>query len=265
VTDTRPIHSAHSYRLSTTALVVICLIAATTSDLRSADLARQAIEINRCAAGIVGGRTDAGHPAVGLFRTKTKPCTATLIGKRTVLTAAHAIDEGFQHIFVLGGVEYEVESAVQHPRFTVRDQPLEDADPLQYAAHDVAIVRLRQAPPVEPAVLNTGPLRLNMQLAIVGLGETRKGRDDRGVKRVAENTIAILFRRNYQFNDHGSVCHGDSGGPSFAIIKDREVLVGVHSVVSNPCGAFGVDMRVDFYIDWIKDTAGGDVVLLPAD
>jgi secreted trypsin-like serine protease len=100
-------------------------------------------------------------------------------------------------------------------------------------------------------------------LVIVGFGETRLNKDDRGVRRVTRNSIARLTANKLQFDGAGSVCHGDSGGPSFAIIDRQLLLVGVHSVVSNPCGTFGVDARVDFYLDWIRQTSGGDVAIGP--
>jgi hypothetical protein len=42
------------------------------------------------------------------------------------------------------------------------------------------------------------------------------------------------------------------------------LVVGVHSVVSNPCGSFGVDVRVDFYLDWLKQASEGDITIGPA-
>ncbi len=242
-------------------MVIICLVCSFPEKPVWAELPGTAEWLWRRVPAIVGGRVDKGHPAVGLFITKSKPCTATLIGKRTVLTAAHSIDAGFEHTFILDGITYEMESAVKHPKFSVSSRPPSETDPLDYSQHDLAIVRLKKAPPVEPAIVNTNSIQRPLVISVVGLGETRRNRNDRGTKRVAENTIAILFRGKYQFNDRGSICHGDSGGPSFATIEGREVLVGVHSVVSNPCGVFGVDMRVDFYTDWIKQTASGDVVL----
>src|SRR5687768_7676013 len=57
---------------------------------------------------IVNGQVTDDFPAAGFFHTKTKPATATLIGRRTVITAAHCIDEGFAHRFEIGGKFYEI-------------------------------------------------------------------------------------------------------------------------------------------------------------
>jgi V8-like Glu-specific endopeptidase len=215
---------------------------------------------------IVNGQVTDDFPAVGVFHTKfrEKPATATLIGKRTVLTAAHCIDDGFKHTIELGGKLYEMESAVRHPEFVVNNGDLNRMDPFDRADHDLAIVRLKEAPPVAAAMLNTSRLARGQALVVVGFGETELNKNDRGTKRRAQNFIDRITPNKLEFRGPQSVCHGDSGGPSFAQFQGQMLLVGVHSVVSNPCGRFGVDMRVDFYLDWIRQTAGDDVLLGPA-
>jgi hypothetical protein len=216
---------------------------------------------------IVNGQVTNDFPAVGLFHTRIreKPATATLIGRRTVLTAAHCIDEGFDHKIELGGKLYEMESAVRHPEFVVNNGDLTRMDPLDRADHDLAIVRLKEAPPIAPAILNTTRLARGQTLVIIGLGETVLNKNDRGTKRQANNLIDRVTPNKFEFRGPQSVCHGDSGGPTFVQVQGQMLLAGVHSVVSNPCGRFGVDMRVDFYLDWIRQTAGDDVILGPAE
>ena len=72
------------------------------------------------------------------------------------------------------------------------------------------------------------------------------------MKRRAQNFVDRVTPNKIEFRGPQSVCHGDSGGPSFAQFQGQMLLIGIHSVVSNPCGRFGVDMRVDFYLDWIR-------------
>jgi hypothetical protein len=52
-------------------------------------------------------------------------------------------------------------------------------------------------------------------------------------------------------------CSGDSGGPSFARIGGREVIVGVVSNGDERCAAYNNDTRVDTYATWISDTMAG--------
>jgi secreted trypsin-like serine protease len=228
------------------------------------DTCRPAVTDENVVPVIVNGQATDEFPAVGFFHTKTKPATATLIGRRTVLTAAHCIDDGFAHKFELGGKLYEIESAVRHPEFVVNQGDLTRMDPLNRADHDLAIVRLKEAPPVAPAVVNSSRMNSGQALVVVGYGETELNKNDRGVKRRAQNFVERITPNKLEFRGPQSVCHGDSGGPSFAQVQGQMLLVGVHSVVSNPCGRFGVDMRVDFYLDWIRQTAGNDVSIGPA-
>jgi secreted trypsin-like serine protease len=214
---------------------------------------------------IVNGQVTEDFPAVGFFHTKTKPVTATLVGKRTVITAAHCIDADFVHKFEIGGKLYEIESAVKHPEFVVNQGDLTKMDPLDRADHDLAIVRLKEAPPIRPAVINGFRMKQGQPIVVVGFGETELNKNDRGVKRRAQNFVDRVTPNKVEFRGPQSVCHGDSGGPSFAQFQNQMLLVGIHSVVSNPCGRFGVDMRVDFYLDWIRQTAGNDVNIAPTD
>ncbi len=216
---------------------------------------------------IVNGVVTDEFPAVGLFHTKLedKPATATLIGRRTVLTAAHCIDDGFVHKIELGGKLYEMELATRHPNFVVHNGDLTRMDSFERADHDIAIVRLKESPPIAPAVLSAGAVARGQGLVILGFGETELNRKDRGTKRKGQNFIERLTQHKFEFRGPPSVCHGDSGGPSFAVFGGQLLLVGVHSVVSNPCGRFGVDIRVDAYQDWIRQTAGDDVQFAPAE
>jgi V8-like Glu-specific endopeptidase len=214
---------------------------------------------------IVNGQVTDDFPAAGFFHTKTRPATATLIGRRTVITAAHCIDEGFAHKFEIGGKLYEIESAVRHPEFVVNKGDLTRMDPLDRADHDLAIVRLKEAPPIVPAVVNASRMNRGQAIVVVGYGETELNKNDRGVKRRAQNFVERITPNKIEFRGPQSVCHGDSGGPSFAQVQGQTLLVGVHSVVSNPCGRFGVDMRVDFYLDWIRQASGNDVGIGPAE
>lgn len=214
---------------------------------------------------IVGGQVTNEFPSVGLFKNKIadKPATATLIGQRTVLTAAHCIDDDFKHTIVLDGKEYEMESAVRHPEFVVNNGDLTRMDPFDRAEHDIAVVRLKEAPPITPATINRLRIVSRQPITVVGFGETELNRGDRGTKRRANNFVERTRETKFEFNGLPSVCHGDSGGPTFIVVRGQVLLAGVHSVVSNPCGRFGVDTRVDAYWAWIVKEAQNDVFVGP--
>lgn len=204
-------------------------------------------------AAIVNGQTYNGHPSVGQLQIGGSGlCTATLIGKRTVLTAAHCI--GSSHTFYVGGKGYQAVSAKRHPQYSSYTQ-----------IYDIAVIILGSEPPITPSAIPSSAPTLGMEVTLIGYGVTSENGSDSGVKRIAKNTIAQLDATEMNFlgagGSKGNTCYGDSGGPAFATINGQEVVVGVTSRGTPPCGVDGIDTRVDAYRSWITTEANGDVVV----
>ncbi len=203
---------------------------------------------------ITDGTTYNGHPSVGwLHINNSTLCTGTLIGSKTVLTAAHCIQTGKSHVFYVGGSSYTATSTTFHNGFnpTTKD-------------NDIAIVTLATAPTVTPTPISGWAPTVGQSLTLIGYGKTSSGSDDAGTKRTATNTVATVSSQKFTFNGTGggigNTCFGDSGGPAFASFDGTEVQVGVTSGGSDPCGTLGVDMRADAYYSWINIKSGGDLV-----
>ena len=209
---------------------------------------------------IVGGTVTTDYPAVGqLFAGplggKGSFCSATLIGKKTVLTAAHCIDYGQPHHFITdANVSYEAESVLQHEAWDPNSQAF---------PNDLGIVILKKAPPLKPALITDRAPTVGLNLTLVGLGETTQDKGDVGVKRVTKNTLGALYVGRYSISGvgggEGNICHGDSGGPTFATLGGHLVQVGIHSSTQIPCGTTAYDTRVDAYLAWIQAHAKGDI------
>ena len=208
---------------------------------------------------IVNGSPDPGHPAVGLLKASsgygTGICTATLIGTKTVLTAAHCVQGKSAATFTVGGKIYQAVKISVHPSYSYS----------VINAYDLAVVILGQpVSGVTPHALSKSTPQVGETITIVGFGITKTGWSNSGTKRVTTNTISSVKSQYFRFSGasggKGNVCSGDSGGPSFRVEGGVEVLMGVHSTASQPCGYAGNDMRVDAFHDWISAQAGGDLV-----
>ena len=196
---------------------------------------------------IVNGSIDPGHPAVGLVF--PSGCTGTLIGSRTVLTAAHCMSTATSE-FQLGNT-IRSGQVIKHPN----SHP-DSAD------YDVAIVRL-EAPisGVLPAALSFEAPGQGQLITLVGFGAINGSGDGYGTKRYGTNTIDSVQSRTFKFSgttgSESATCHGDSGGPAYNF-RNQNCIIGTTWGGPPSCSGNGTwtHTRVDVFRDWISQNAG---------
>jgi len=220
-------------------------------------------ELGTRSSAIVNGSLDYGHPAVGILHSGGySACTATLIGKHTVLTAAHCVagDKAPYTLlspvnFYLGGFEgtkVVASSVTVHPAYGGGN------------VSDLAVVHLAgEVTGIAPMPLATTAPSIGEAVELVGYGKTGEDSGEFGTKRHVDNTIAKVESQIFSVygasGSVGNICNGDSGGPTFATVAGKETLIGIHSTKGGVCGQEGNDMRVDAFYGWIVGQAAGDL------
>ncbi|MBI5548956.1 MAG: trypsin-like serine protease [Deltaproteobacteria bacterium] len=213
---------------------------------------------------IVGGAVDPQHPFVGWLRVSGRfRCTATLIGKKTALTAARCITASASETsLVVGGRSFPAETITVHPRW---DSEAADGE----GEADLAIVQLKRTATVQPRPLSSTPsLAVGDAITLLGYGTTGDEVENSGTRRLATNRVSGLGLTKLYWapeTSSGSTCQGDSGGP---ILAADGALVGVISGGVVPCEfGFGWATRLAPYLDWIRSLASDAVAegTAPAD
>ena len=222
---------------------------------------------------IVGGKVvRAGDPlskftiALVYADDRTEFCTGTLIGPRTVLTAAHCLEEvNAAHLEIGAAFGLLTDNAqfvpatksIQHEAYNTA---LMDAATPTGAPNDIGLVTLAEDAPAGYApttpLTTADQIEVGEPLTLAGFGLTApSGPDQSGILRQVATEIVLVsdVRKELGFGKHvgHSACMGDSGGPAFVTRAGKLALVGVTSRGSSTCNEKGIYTDARHFTAWI--------------
>jgi hypothetical protein len=181
-------------------------------------------------------------------------CTASLIGDRVLLTAAHCVDNGAAVTLRRAGITYR--AMCEHsPQY----KKIGDARTADYALCAVE----QSIPGVAAEKINRDPraLKIGQALLLTGFGCTSDqgtGGND-GVYRIGESTIVALpsgTNNDIVVSGGAGVCFGDSGGPAFLVGPGNVLLhTSVNSRVENR-STTGTDLGSHSYLSSLTTPQG---------
>lgn len=143
-----------------------------------------------------------GWDHVVSIRTGSAGCTATVVGKRVIITAAHCAGNGQTSVFSIKGVQYQCAMS-RSPLYPGKD-------------HDIAVGKCSSDIAGDIATIG-GKVEKGKKLTLLGYGciSPGGGGGNDGTLRIGDATVVSFSGFDAVSTSGAALCYGDSGGPGF--------------------------------------------------
>ena len=202
---------------------------------------------------IVNGSPTSAYPAVGFLTYGGGAfCTGTVIAPRTVVTAAHCVEDspGGGFYFAFGASDRSPSRSIRVRSAQVH--PMWDSYRL---LNDIALLELEEDAGVTPVPVLFERPATSWTVKLVGYGVSNGyAQSGGGTKREVDVTIYSLEDTTWSYRTMGgrSACNGDSGGPALYSMGGELVLMGITSWGDQYCVENGYYTRTDLYRSFLS-------------
>lgn len=169
---------------------------------------------------LIGGKAVApgSYLDVVSIMTGNSGCTATIVGPKVIITAAHCAATGSTSKFKVNNHQYEakMERSAIYPK--------ED--------HDVCLgVVSEEVAGVKPASITKDELKIGDTIRLLGYGCINHGGGggNDGILREGDAKVTGFSGYDVVSSNGAALCYGDSGGPAFVFVGDKRYQVTVNS------------------------------------